>query len=33
MFKILTGDNEEVAKSVCKQVGIKFDKGLYRVRR
>ncbi len=24
--KILTGDNEEVAKSVCKQVGIKFDR-------
>ena len=24
--KVLTGDNEEVAKSVCKQVGIKFDK-------
>lgn len=25
-MKVLTGDNEEVAKSVCKQVGIKFDK-------
>jgi len=24
--KVITGDNEEVAKSVCKQVGIKFDK-------
>ncbi len=24
--KVLTGDNEEVTKSVCKQVGIKFDK-------
>lgn len=24
--KILTGDNEEVTRSVCKQVGIKFDK-------
>jgi Mg2+-importing ATPase len=24
--KILTGDNEEVTKSVCRQVGIKFDK-------
>ena len=23
--KVITGDNEEVAKSVCKQVGIKFD--------
>lgn len=25
-IKILTGDNEEVTRSVCKQVGIKFDK-------
>lgn len=24
--KVITGDNEEVARSVCKQVGIKFDK-------
>ncbi len=24
--KVLTGDNEEVTKSVCKQIGIKFDK-------
>lgn len=24
--KILTGDNEEVTKSVCRQIGIKFDK-------
>ncbi|MDD2627679.1 MAG: magnesium-translocating P-type ATPase, partial [Clostridia bacterium] len=24
--KVITGDNEEVTKSVCKQVGIKFDK-------
>ncbi len=24
--KILTGDNEEVTKNVCRQVGIKFDK-------
>lgn len=24
--KVLTGDNEEVTKSVCRQIGIKFDK-------
>lgn len=24
--KVVTGDNEEVAKSVCKQIGMKFDK-------
>jgi|LSQX01.3.fsa_nt_gb Mg2+-importing ATPase len=24
--KVITGDNEDVAKSVCKQVGIEFDK-------